>query len=281
MANYTYRLSAALIEKNEGRYLKEWLEYHLLMGVEHFYVYDHGSTDKSVEVLTPYVERGIVELFDVDGEHHPAQMEAYNDAVERSRGVTKYLAFIDADEFLMPMKHDRAVDAIEEIFDHYEKTPFKFMGSCEAGGIGVNWRVFGTSGHEAPVDGLVTDEYRYRGPDDLMINCHIKTICRPEAVRQIINPHFVIYNQGYWCISEHGSLIPAAFFYDSKCDLLRVNHYYTKSESEYRTRRMNYVRAEAGPQRLATEEEVTHTNEVRDDGMDRFLPALREAMERN
>ena len=276
---HRYRLAAALIQKNEARYLKEWIEYHILMGVEHFYVYDHGSTDGSVEIWQPYIERGLAELTNVTGEHHPAQMTSYNDAVKRSRGVAEYLALIDADEFLIPVKHDRAIDAIDEIFRAYEETPFKFPGSCAAGGIGVNWRVYGTSDHETPADGLVIDEYRYRGPDDLMINCHIKSIVKPECVKTIINPHFAIYEEGYWCISEHGSLIPTAFFYDSRCDILRVNHYYTKSEQEYRERRLGYVRKEAGRQRLATEEEITHTNEVYDDCACRFSAAVREAID--
>lgn len=276
-----YILSIALIQKNESRYLREWIEYHILQGVEHFYVYDHGSTDESRDVWQPYIDRGIAELKPITGEHHPAQMEAYNDAVKRSRGVSKYLALIDVDEFLVPMKHDRAIDAIEDIFRAYEETPFKFPGSCAAGGIGINWRVYGTSGHQTPADGLVIDEYKYRGPDDMMINCHIKSIVKPECVKTIINPHFAIYEEGYWCISEHGSLIPTAFFYDSRCDILRVNHYYTKSEQEYRERRMNYVRNEAGRQRLATEEEVTHTNEIYDDCACRFSDAVHEALSRH
>ncbi len=276
---YQYRLAIALIQKNEARYLREWIEYHILMGVEHFYVYDHNSTDDSAAIWQPYIERGLAELQHVTGEHHPAQMQSYNDAVKRSRGVAKYLALIDADEFLIPMKHDRAIDAIEAIFRSYEETPFKFPGSCAAGGIGINWRVYGTSGHETPTDGLVIDEYKYRGPDDLMINCHIKSIVRPECVKTIINPHFAIYEEGYWCISEHGSLIPTAFFYDSRCDILRVNHYYTKSEQEYRERRLGYVRKEAGRQRLATEEEITHTSEVYDETACRFSAAVHEAMD--
>jgi hypothetical protein len=272
------KLAIALIEKNEARYLKEWMEYHRMQGAEYFYLYDHGSTDGSVEALRPYVEAGIAELECVEGEHHPTQMAVYNDAVKKSRYFTKYLAFIDADEFLVPMAHERAIDAIESIFQAYESNPFKIAGSGKAGGIGVNWRVFGTSGHEHPVDGLVTEEYTRRGPDNLGINCHIKTICDPRTVSQIVNPHFAIYKPGYWCISEHGSLIPTAFFYDSMGDILRVNHYYTKSEEEYRTRRMNYVRAAAGPQRLRTEEEILRTNEVEDHTMARFLPELKRRM---
>ncbi len=272
------KLALALIEKNEERYLKEWLEYHLMMGADYFYVYDHGSTDGSMDVLAPYIERGLAELVQVEGEYLPTQISVYNDALRKARYNTRYLAFIDTDEFLTPMKHDRAIDAIEYIFKSYEDTPFKAVGSCAAGGIGVNWRVYGSSGHQIPAEGLVIEEYDHRGPDDLMANSHIKTVCKPLAVKQIINPHFAIYEQGYWCISEHGSLIPGPFFYDSRGDILRLNHYYVKSEEEYRSRRLNFKRSEAGRQRLATEEEVTHTNEVFDDTMLKFAGELKKRL---
>ena len=42
---FKYFISVACIIKNEGPYLKEWIEYHKLIGVEHFYVYDNESSD--------------------------------------------------------------------------------------------------------------------------------------------------------------------------------------------------------------------------------------------
>ena len=36
---FLYDLAVAAIFKDEARYLKEWLDYHLLAGVEHFYLY--------------------------------------------------------------------------------------------------------------------------------------------------------------------------------------------------------------------------------------------------
>ena len=48
--------------KNEGRYLREWLEYHRLVGVDYFYLYDNGSRDRSVQVLQPYIREGLITL---------------------------------------------------------------------------------------------------------------------------------------------------------------------------------------------------------------------------
>ena len=57
-----YQLSVCSLFKNESRYLREWLEYHRLIGVDHFYLYDNASTDRSVQILQPYIRAGLVTL---------------------------------------------------------------------------------------------------------------------------------------------------------------------------------------------------------------------------
>ena len=42
--------------RNEGRYLREWIEFHRLVGVSAFYIFDDGSTDDTAAVLAPCVE---------------------------------------------------------------------------------------------------------------------------------------------------------------------------------------------------------------------------------
>lgn len=42
-----FALAVCAIFKDEAAYLREWLDFHLLMGVEHFYLYDNGSSDQS------------------------------------------------------------------------------------------------------------------------------------------------------------------------------------------------------------------------------------------
>ena len=38
-------LSLTLIVKNEAFYIKEWIEFHRMIGVTHFYIYDNESSD--------------------------------------------------------------------------------------------------------------------------------------------------------------------------------------------------------------------------------------------
>mgnify|MGYP002522247983 CR=1 FL=1 len=40
-----YRISICGIFKNESRFLKEWMEYYVMIGVDHFYMYNNNSED--------------------------------------------------------------------------------------------------------------------------------------------------------------------------------------------------------------------------------------------
>ena len=57
-------LYVCAIFKNETPYLKEWIEFHRIVGVEKFILYQNNSVDDYRYVLDPYVAEGIVELID-------------------------------------------------------------------------------------------------------------------------------------------------------------------------------------------------------------------------
>jgi hypothetical protein len=52
------------IFKGEALYLAEWLEYHLLIGVQHFWLASNDCLDEAASnaTLLPYVQAGIVTL---------------------------------------------------------------------------------------------------------------------------------------------------------------------------------------------------------------------------
>ena len=95
---FLHDLSIVAILKCEGPYLKEWIDYHLIAGVDHFYLYDNESPDNQAEVAKPYVEAGLVDYFPIKGKS--MQVRAYNDAVKRFKFQSRYMAFIDGDEFI-------------------------------------------------------------------------------------------------------------------------------------------------------------------------------------
>jgi hypothetical protein len=58
-------LSALAIFRQEDPWLNEWLNYHIHVGIEHFYLLNHDIDAgdpgcKSDAILKPYVEKGLV-----------------------------------------------------------------------------------------------------------------------------------------------------------------------------------------------------------------------------
>ncbi len=68
-----YFLSICVIVKDEGRYLPEWILYHLLVGVQHIFIYDNDSNEDLRDILRPFVERGLLTVIDWPGPKKAAQ----------------------------------------------------------------------------------------------------------------------------------------------------------------------------------------------------------------
>ncbi|WP_418327055.1 glycosyltransferase family 92 protein [Segatella sp.] len=125
-----YRVSLCLIFKNEAPFLKEWLDYHLTVGVEHFYLYNNNSDDDFKRVLEPYIKKGTVVL--IDWPYNHSQFKAYKHCYENFRNETNWISFLDADEFFVP----KYADTIEEWLASFDKYP----------AVNIHWRMFGTGG---------------------------------------------------------------------------------------------------------------------------------------
>jgi Glycosyltransferase family 92 len=59
---YDYDLCVCAIFRDEAPYLKEWIEFHRLVGIQKFYLYNNASTDNYKEVLQRYINKEIVYL---------------------------------------------------------------------------------------------------------------------------------------------------------------------------------------------------------------------------
>ena len=59
---YLQELALCAIFRDEARFLKEWIEFHKLVGVTTFYLYNNLSEDDYNAVLEPYIASGEVKL---------------------------------------------------------------------------------------------------------------------------------------------------------------------------------------------------------------------------
>ena len=224
---FLYSLAVVTIFKDEARYLREWLDYHLLAGVEHFYLYNNDSSDDYKKILAPYVEENLVTLTECPGKL--MQYPAYNDALEKFRFECRYMAFIDIDEFILPKSNRSIVEVVDEILFAEEN----------AAGLGINWQCFGSNGQiTADYSRGVLERFTRRAPSDWddsggRGNEHIKTIANPRRVDYLCNPHFAIYFGPFRAVNENGDKVHGPFNAPVMTDKIVVNHYHTKSNEEY------------------------------------------------
>ncbi|MBQ2616039.1 MAG: glycosyltransferase family 2 protein [Synergistaceae bacterium] len=221
-------LAFVLIAKNEAPYIEEWIKFHHKQGVSHFFIYDNESEDNLREVLTPYIERGLVTYRLLKGRRR--QIDAYNKAIHTYGRKFRYMAFLDADEFVF-VRDENYRDRGFNLYDFVDD----FMKSHEnAGGLAVHWLVFGSSGHKTKPKGGVLENYTMSTEQEFENNRFVKTICDPLKVRFFVDdPHYPIYFRGFFNLDENGEKVQGSVSKKITFDKVRINHYFTKSLEEY------------------------------------------------
>lgn len=253
--------SMCAIVKDEGAYLPEWITHHRLMGVTRFYIYDNESRIPVSETVKPF-DHGDVTVVPFPG--RGMQMKAYSDAVSRASGVSFWLAVMDPDEFLMPVLKSDMLDILSE----HEAS----AALC------VNWIMFGPSGHKIRPSGLQFDAYLKRNPENSPVNAHVKSIVRPELALKPLNPHAFVYAAGSTAVNENCAPVEGAFSSPVSVSKVRINHYFTRSEVEYRVKISKGDAGGAGPKDMVLFDAASREATEHDASACRFSSNLKAAL---
>lgn len=246
--NFDDNLSIAAFVRNEASFLKEWIEYHKLVGVDRFYIYDNYSDDNTIEILDEYIRSGIViyKLFPGEKKHGiEVQMAAYNDIIKNVRNKTKWLGIIDADEFIVPLKTDDILSSIKLIEG-------KVKNAQNIPAIGIFWVIFGYDGNENKPDGLVLENYKKSLDKSKLKNIPAAwNWLRDEQVKSIINPRmtyaYTIHDGKFlWDAKRIDELGRELDINKITIECIRVNHYWTKSYQEFKEKCMRNINAFGG-----------------------------------
>ncbi len=258
--NFPYELSIVAIMKNEGPYLKEWLDFHILVGVERFYLYDNGSKDNTKKILAPYIRRGIVKYKYFPGKNK--QNPAYVDAINRFSEETRWMAMIDLDEFIVPVENKTITEFLHTL-------PIDF------GGLVLTWVMYGSAGHVKKPKGLVIENYKYHGDHTRQSGC--KSIVNPRLVVRQRNPH--INDVAGFLIDENGKKLGKIdqAYNPPSCKKIRCNHYITKSYEEFKMRCNKGSAAGNSAGKKWSEEKFKKydTNDIYDDIMYKYIKKLK------
>lgn len=231
-------LGVCAIFKNEAPNLAEWLRFHRLVGVERFYLYNNDSSDDWKQAIYDSGEVRDVTVIHAPGRER--QVPAYGDCHTRFGPSTRWIAYIDCDEFLFPTD----CGDLRTLLADYEKHP----------GLVANWMMFGSSGYRERPEGLTTQRYTRRGRSGFVVgnpvflrapgldpsvsssyrpmNTHVKTIAQSARAVRPLSPHHFEFRDGAPAVNESGEPVPIYWSDRISVERLRINHYWSKSLAE-------------------------------------------------
>jgi len=213
------------IAKREHDYIEEFVKYHLALGFKRIYLYDNEDEPTYETLLSTYNNNIKVIHLPFNNYSIPVQHVALNDFVKNhlSNSDITHVAHIDIDEFIVLKKHEN----ISEFIDEY------IVGDC--GGIGINWRHFGSSHKTEKSNEPVTQRFTMcqldsNGP---VYHNHIKTLFKKD--------NFAHYNTCHDCVLTHGfikstdgTIIIGPYNAPADFNVIQLNHYKCKTLEEFR-----------------------------------------------
>jgi hypothetical protein len=210
----------------EGRYLREFCNHYLQkLKFDEIVLYDNNAYGKPMSPLEQEDQSimskiGSPQIKVIHRRNLVAQqLKIYNEEIQRNRNTDSWIAFFDADEFLVLKKHKNIHDFI------------KSVATTESiGAIAVNWYMFGTSGKKCYENIDVTKRFttRMAGVDQ-----HIKSIVRPSKVSCMQTPHNAIFIGPNYAVDASKHKVSGPWHKSGSADIAVLHHYWTKSEEEF------------------------------------------------
>lgn len=223
-------LSLLAIVKNEEDYIKEFVRFYRINGVEHFYLYDNESIIPLEETLRDFTD--ICTITRITGQKK--QVTAYNHFVRKFAEETEWVAVFDVDEFVLTKQHATLGDFVRDTGRNRD---------C----ISINWVVFGNGPHtRKPAEGLIIENYLY---SEGRQHKNVKSVVRTRAIRKFRHPHFPELKWFRKHVNAAGSPMSGAENTEETTHIIQLNHYFTKSLEEYEVK-LRSRRADTGEVRL-------------------------------
>jgi hypothetical protein len=214
------------IAKHEQDYIVEFVRYHLHLGFDKIYLYDNEDIPVYAELLKEFEDRVIVNHLPGKNYSRLPQYEALQQFVwnyMQSPEIT-HVAHIDIDEFIVLKKHENIKDFIKEYIYDGENNVL-------CGGIGMNWRIFGSNGNKTKTNEALTMRFVKCEENG---NIHIKTLFHKQFYGYHNNPHNIVVNNADYPIkSTNGQVIYGPFNENIDFSVIQLNHYKCKTWEEF------------------------------------------------
>eukprot|EP01023_Acetabularia_acetabulum_P043487 TRINITY_DN4344_c0_g1_i5.p2 TRINITY_DN4344_c0_g1~~TRINITY_DN4344_c0_g1_i5.p2 ORF type:complete len:396 (-),score=52.69 TRINITY_DN4344_c0_g1_i5:2446-3633(-) len=255
LQNHDSYVGLCVMVRDEHPFIREWITYHNYIGVDKFYVYDHLSLPPVAPLIQDFIMTGLVDYqyvnmqwlkddynldarpFNYNGSIHvnSPQRWVHLDCFLKHQKNHQFMAMMDVDEFIVlnqGMKNDYM--PVEQ-----PDLPGYLQSFEHTGGIFMQWRHFGSSGHVTRPQGLVLESYTQCEAEHNSITKHLKTI------KHMVNMNFLIdMCIIHTCLTTVPSVntefipAPADGHVPESWEGLVLNHYIYKSQEDFKAKQL-------------------------------------------
>lgn len=224
-------VAVVIIAKNEERHIQDWIRFHAIAGARAAIVYDNGSTDRTAELAKQVTGIDVTVIpwvtdFRIGRLALKRQPLAYSHAICTFGAAFRWMAFIDIDEYIVPVQDVSIGAALDPLGD--------------VTNVSLPWTMFGPNGHNAPPDEPAVFAYETRARVRTSQITNYKCIVDPCDVIRVSTHKFLTlsmgaasYNDAGNRAANHKARRTEAF---ATAERLQLNHYYTFSQQELRAK---------------------------------------------
>lgn len=271
--------------RGEDDYLVEWIEFHRILGVEHFFIYDNAANEKAAErtkdLLSPFIDQrcltyirwpdipNLRDYWDRWGSLSLQQL-AYGDCIRRFRSSVDWFLKFDVDEFMFPIQEHHST--LSQVLDYFD--------SEEVMGFSIRRTEFGSNGHVAKPTGLVIENFFQCAAE---LGEDTKGGARTQYIANDLYSMAFEFNYGLKYRIRRKLLGAPLYLQGNSAErVLQVNHYDLKSHEEYmRKKAVNASGYMAGKETEERFKALDKVNSVRrDERITRFITDVKSAIGR-
>jgi hypothetical protein len=215
-----------MIFKNEASYLAEWIEYHELVGVDHFFLYDHGSIDHPLDILNPYIASGTTTYI-----YYPlnvakatnVHLRAWDEGLKAFGPSTFWMAFMNSDEFIVPL----SCPTVPKCLTKFEK----------AGTVLLHWILYGSDNQDRRTKGLVIERFRSHPVESDIHHRYTNAVVGPECSISMSFHFPTEMVVGCRIVNTRYETFERSSRHRWSHERIIVHHYCIKSREEFRAKR--------------------------------------------
>ena len=261
-------LTLGAVVRNVEHYVKEWLIFNHLVGVERFVIILHDcqdNTERKIREL-PFNKDIHVHYYEDFGKNCVSIPIESHKFIHKEYGrFTKWMLHIDSDEFFFGTKED----FLPNILDRYE----------DFGGLAAHWLMFGSNDHVLCPSGLSIEAFTHRKEDRHPSHRGVKSAYQPAKIVNICSSHLQVTDPS--TVREHFDPVDMKIWHAPEpwsYDIVRCNHYYTRSMEDWVQRSKNRLSTKMYSMRkeFTASEFAGHLGGVEDTTILRFADQIRE-----